>query len=60
MSQLTDEQITEAFVRRVLTELAKGPIGETILAVAKGERSVVVWRHKNGQGWTIETEVVDG
>lgn len=60
MTDRMDDHINEAFVRSVLTALARGPIGETILAVAKGERKVVIWQHATGQGWTIETEAVDG
>lgn len=57
---VTDSDIPEVddeFLQRLLAEICRGPIGEAMMAVAKGERQVVIKQHPSKSGWVVSTEV---
>ena len=50
---------TEAFMGRLLTALAEGPIGDHILELCEGRRQLVVLQRHDRQGWIVRTEPVE-
>lgn len=52
------QEVTEAFIQRLLTTIAEGPVGTALLALVEGRRRIVVKQHLTGAGWVVETEEI--
>lgn len=51
-------EVDDEFLQRLLAEICCGPIGAAMMAVAKGERQVVIKQHPSRSGWVVSTEAV--
>lgn len=49
----------DAYVLKLLTTIADGPVGALLLDMAEGRRRIVIKQHLTGSGWVVETELVE-
>lgn len=48
-------EISQAYLLKLLEALASGPVGGEILGVARGERDLVLKENPHGAGWIVQT-----